>query len=117
MQQLSHDACLRTIAERDVPESIRAADERVAVVFTQSWCPDWYVMRRYLDGPDEPGLTVFYVEYDRQPFFHDMLELKENVFANAEIPYVRYYRGGALVAESNLVFLKKKFLRKFDAAG
>ena len=115
MQELSQEACLTTIAEHEVPQSARMASERVAVVFTQSWCPDWSVMRRYLDGLDEPGLTVFFVEYDRQPFFQEMMAVKETAFENYQIPYVRYYRDGALVSESNLVFMKRKFLKRFDA--
>lgn len=115
MQELSQEACLTTIAEHEVPESARSASERVAVVFTQSWCPDWFVMRRYLDGLEEPGLSVFFVEYDRQPFFKEMMAVKESVFDNFQIPYVRYYRDGDLVSQSNLVFMKKKFLKRFDA--
>ena len=116
MQELSLEACLATIAEHEVPDSVRSASERVAVVLTQSWCSDWSIMRRYLDTMDEPGLTVFYVEYDRKPFFREMMAMKETIFANYQIPYVRYYRDGALVAQSNLVFMKKKFLRRFDAS-
>jgi len=115
MQELSQDACEQTIAESEVPASIRGSSERVAVVLTQSWCPDWSVMRRYLNSLDEPGVTVYYVEYDRRPFYREMMAFKETVFGSYEIPYVRYYRGGELVSESNLVFLRRKFLKKFDA--
>jgi len=115
MQELSQEACLTTIAEHEVPESIRSASERVAVIFTQSWCSEWAMMRRYLETMDEPGVTVFYVEYDRKPFFHEMMAMKETVWGNYPVPYVRYYRDGALVAESNLVFMRKGFLKRFDA--
>ena len=114
MQELSADTCRRMIDEGEVPESIRTASEKVAVVLTQSWCPDWFVMRRYLDALDEPGLTVYAIVYDRLENFTDVMAFKETIFSNDLIPYVRYYRDGRLVAESNVVYLKKKFLKKLE---
>lgn len=113
MQKLSEDQCRRTIAEGEIPEEVRRADERVAVVLTQSWCPDWLLMRSYLSGLEESGVSVFFVEYDRESFFHELMAFKENVFRSMEVPYVRYYRDGALVAESNLVFSRRGFLKRF----
>ena len=69
-------------------------------------------MRRYLDGLDEPGITVYAVVYDRLENFTDVMVFKETVFGNDLIPYVRYYRDGRLVAETNAVYLRKKFLKK-----
>lgn len=115
MQELSHEAFQQLVAEGDMPETIRTASERVAVILTQSWCPDWFVMRHYLESMDEPGLTIFYLEYDRQSFFREAMAFKEGVFGNYQIPYVRYYRDGEFVAESNRVFRPKKFLEKFDS--
>ena len=105
------------MSEGDVPDSVRSVTERVAVVLTQSWCPDWLAMRRYLETLDEPELTVFYLEYDRSPLFHELMAFKETVFGNDLIPYVRYYRAGTLVAESNRVFMKRRFLKKFERQG
>ena len=114
MQKLSEDQCRRTIAEGEIPEEVRTAAERVAVVLTQSWCPDWLLMQSYLSELDEADLDVFYVEYDKESFFRELMAFKERVFKSAEVPYVRYYRNGSLVAESNLVFRKKGFLKRFD---
>ncbi|MFW5744835.1 MAG: hypothetical protein ACOCW3_05970 [Spirochaetota bacterium] len=113
MQELSAETCRRMIDEGEVPESIRTASEKVAVVLTQSWCPDWLVMRRYLDGLDEPGLTVYAIVYDRLENFTDVMTFKETIFGNELIPYLRYYRNGRLVAETNAVYPKKRFLKKF----
>ena len=43
-----------------------------------------------------------------------MKSFKENVFKNAKLPYVRYYRNGNFVGDSNLIFLRRRFLKKFD---
>lgn len=101
------------MSEGEVPESVRATAPRVAVVFTQSWCPDWLLMRGYLSRLRESDVEVLVVEYDRRPFFHEMMAFKEGTYRNYEIPYVRYYANGEHVAESNLVFTKRGFLRRF----
>jgi hypothetical protein len=92
------------MAAGDFPDSVVGAASRVAVVLTQSWCPQWIRMRAYLESmPEDPDLAVFWIEYDRVSFFGPFMEFKERSFANREIPYIRYYRGGSLAAQSNFV--------------
>jgi len=112
MEALTDDQCREILSVRDVPEGIRGSASRVAVVFTQSWCQDWRTMRRYLAKLSADDASIYYVEYDRRPFFDEMREFKETVFGNALLPYIRYYRDGELVNESNLVFFKRGFLKR-----
>ena len=114
MREFTDDECRSIIDEGSVPESIRNSGERVAAIFTQSWCGDWIVMKRYLNKVEEPSLEVFFVEYDRKPFFEEMKNFKERVYRSGTIPYVRYFRDGELVNESNLVWRRKSFVKRFD---
>lgn len=114
MERLRDEAALATIEHGELPDEVRSAADRVAVVLTQSWCPDWTVMRDYLDSLTQDGLKVFYLEYDRESFFREFVQVKESGFGNALIPYVRYYRGGGLVAESNVEYSAAAFLKNFD---
>ena len=97
-----------------IPESIRKSSDRVAVVFTQSWCGDWHLMRRYIKKIEEPSLEVFYIEYDNKPFFEEIKSFKERVFKNGMIPYIQYFRAGELVNDSNLIWRRKGFMKRFD---
>jgi hypothetical protein len=113
-------ALTRAQAERamhlgEFDESVTRAAPRVAVVLTQDWCGQWAAMDRYLDelaaspaGPDG-GLAVFHLVYNTAEYFREFLSFKESVWRNALIPYVRYYRNGRLVAQSNFVS-RKQFL-------
>ena len=104
MKKLSEADCLDAIRSGEFPPSVIEAAERVAVVLTQSWCPQWTWMRSYLGAmPEEEGTSVFWVEYDHEDFFEPFMQFKENAFRNDQVPYVRYYRGGKLVAESNYI--------------
>jgi len=106
--------CLSAIAAGDFPEELRNAAPAVALVLTQSWCPQWRFMQSYLSDAEKSAgerAAVFFVEYDREPFHRDFMAFKEDVFGNREIPYVRYYRGGKLHAESNYIS-KQGFLSR-----
>jgi hypothetical protein len=111
MKKLSKEQCLALIKEGDFGLGIAGAAPSVAVVLTQSWCPQWSWMRSYISElPPDEGREVFWVEYDLEDFFESLMEFKERVFGNDQVPYVRYYRGGKPVAESNYID-KGGFLR------
>lgn len=104
------------VEENEFGSAVVDASERVAVVMTQGWCPQWFPIRSYLqelakdDG--EEDLSVFVVVYDTEPWGADFMRFKEGVFGNYHIPYIRYYRDGTLVSESNFIS-RAGFLESF----
>lgn len=112
--KLTETDCRSAISAGDFSEDVRAAAPHVAVVLTQSWCPQWRFMQSYLAEAEQIAgdrAKIFYVEYDREGFYRDFMAFKEDVFGNREIPYVRYYRDGELRAESNYIS-RQGFLSK-----
>ena len=92
---------------------IRSA-RNVAVIMSQSWCPQWHAVSRWLDAlPPEKEILVFSVVYDEEPFYEEFMRFKETVFGNGEIPYIRYYRDGKLIRETNYTS-KDFFLKAFS---
>jgi hypothetical protein len=61
------------------------------------------------------GARSFYLVYDEEDFYEPFMAWKEDVLGNRSVPYVRYYRGGVLVAESNYVS-KDGFVANFKRA-
>jgi hypothetical protein len=59
---------------------------------------------------------VWTLEYDRHSDFERIRRFKEEEFGNREIPYVRYYRDGEFIGDSNFVS-ERKLLERFRAAG
>jgi hypothetical protein len=111
MTKLTARQCTEAMAAREFGPELRTAAPAVAIVLTQSWCPQWGWMRSYLETlPADPDLAVFWVEYDLEDFFEPFMAFKEEVFGNREVPYVRYYREGKLLRESNFID-KGGFLR------
>lgn len=104
IRKLSEEECRRAIAHGEFSAGILTSSPQVAIVLSQSWCPQWLWMHSYLDGlAADLGIAAYWIEYDREPFFDEFLEFKETVLGNREIPYVRYYRNGSLVRESNYI--------------
>ncbi|URA10699.1 hypothetical protein [Thermospira aquatica] len=89
-----------------------------AVVLSQDWCPDWLAMEKWLEAWKdskrvEQEIDIYIYLYNREPEFVRFLALKENVWNNYLIPYVRYYCGNHLIAESNYV-TPEGFLKRFE---
>ena len=102
--RLTAEDCAEAMRNGDFGPAVREAADRVAVVLTQAWCPQWVMMARWLGAAAEAGgARVFYIEYDREDFYDVFMTWKEDVLGNRLIPYVRYYAGGRLTGESNYV--------------
>lgn len=106
------------IAGGEFDEDIRKSGKFVAVVLTQDWCPQWSALNGTLNAMEKKGepegydISLYVLVYNRTSYSADFMAFKERVFGNYEIPYVRYYKDGELIGESNWVS-KKGFLGHF----
>jgi hypothetical protein len=97
---LTKDQLDALLSEGEFPESVRLAAPKVVVIMTQDWCGQWANMAAYLpDFADQAA--IFTVEYNLLPDFERIMSFKEDVFDNQQVPYVRFYRDGKLVRQSN----------------
>lgn len=101
MKSIDKDQALTAIRDGEFGDDVIRSAEVVAVILTQGWCPQWHAMKQFVTG--FPGAEIYVLEYDRTDYFDSFREFKEKVLGNDQIPYVRYYSGGKLVAESNAV--------------
>ena len=101
-------------------DSVIAAAPNVAVLLSQDWCSQYSALDWYLGDlaahphPSHPAITVFELLYNKVDYFEAFMRFKETRWRNYEIPYLRYYRGGKLVGESNYVG-PERFLDYFRA--
>ncbi len=111
---MTDDQVSYAISHGEFGSNVICACRRVAVALTQDWCPQWSSISAWLNLIEEPtDLAVFVFVYNVSPRFPEFLDLKENRWGNARIPYVRYYVDGKLVNESNYV-TKEAFLASFE---
>jgi hypothetical protein len=114
-RQLSRAQAEHAMQHGEFDETVTGSAPQVAVVLSQDWCPQWTAMDRYLEelaersAAGEPQPVVYHLLYNRVDYFRQFLAFKEGVWGNALIPYVRYYRDGRLIRETNFV-LARQFL-------
>lgn len=120
-RQLTDDEARNFMMKGELAADLREAAEHVALVLTQAWCPQWVSMQVWLGNferkgkPADMDVMVYEYLYDRSPFFPEFLRFKEERLENDLIPYIRYYKKGELVGESNYV-PSRVFIKSFDAA-
>ena len=105
LKSLSHEQLLHAIRSGEFGSDVTASRQKVAVVMTQDWCSDWKRMESWLCstfGCDD-DLDIYLVVYNKLDCFQDFLRLKENLWRNDQIPYIRYYENGSLFQVSNTV--------------
>jgi len=118
IRKLSEAECRAAMETGDFDAAL-VSSPAAAIILTQSWCPQWKAMKAYLPqaeaalvsalGLTQDDVRFYYIEYDIEPWKnleHEVfMTFKENTFNNREIPYVRYYRGGAYTRDSNYISL------------
>ena len=120
--ELTEEQARYAMEHGEFGEDVRNADQHVAVVLTQAWCPQWTSMNVWLGfmrrrgKPADKEITVLEFIYDKVDFFPQFMAFKERHFGNYQIPYIRYYKNGTLVSESNYT-TSQDFLRHFEEAG
>jgi hypothetical protein len=102
VNKITGEQAFRAIESGEFGEDVIASCERVAVLMSQDWCPQWAAMRAWVFSI-ERDIDLYELVYNREPYFHEFRAFKEQMWRNGQIPYVRYYRGGKLTAESNYV--------------
>lgn len=112
IHKLSEAQCATAMKDGEFGSDIVRAAGSVVVVLTQGWCPQWMMMRRWLESAStevastevaSTEVRVFYIEYDKEEFFEPFMAWKEDYLGNRSVPYLRYYRDGILTGESNYV--------------
>ncbi|MBB6480551.1 hypothetical protein [Spirochaeta isovalerica] len=112
MTEITDAQAMSLIQNREIPAQLISSGKFVAVVLTQDWCPQWLFMKRWLAEMEKEGVKVYYLSYNRKPYFHDFMNVKESIFNNDQVPYVRYYVNGEFAGDSNYVG-RELFLSNF----
>ncbi|MDC7219173.1 MAG: hypothetical protein PQJ59_04480 [Spirochaetales bacterium] len=103
------------LADADLQEAIDGGEfsdkilkshERVAVILTQGWCPQWKMMSLWLKKMDEE-VKIYFVEYEKRDIYRSFMTFKESVYGNDQVPYIRFYVDGKLTGASN--YCNKEF--------
>lgn len=99
---LTDEQAKYAIENLEFENSLLNSNENVVIILTQDWCPQWKNMKSWLSQIClDKDVDIFYFEYNRSKLFNEFIKFKEKSFCNYEVPYLRFYKNGSLVKESN----------------
>lgn len=104
MKTISEDRVRQAMASGEFGDDVTGSAEKVVVIMTQDWCPQWVHMKTWLDNVETAGTVDIYpVEYNKEPYFNEFMAFKENTWKNGLVPYLRFYENGRLMKETNYI--------------
>ncbi len=103
LKKISEEQAAACIQNQEFDFEILNSKGMVAVILTQSWCPQWGALKPALENLRATDIDVWVFIYDQSGIFEEFKQFKEMVLANDEIPYIRYYRNGEFIKDSNFV--------------
>lgn len=99
-----NDSNIRYILEHEeIENAIVNSALNVMVVFTEHWSPDWQDMDKDLmnnQRTEQVDINVYTATYNRGFLFDPFREFKENVWNSHFVPYIRFYKNGAILWET-----------------
>lgn len=104
LKQISIENALLATEKGEFSDELIKSKDKVAIVLTQDWCPQWSSMQGWMEAMEENSeLDIYYLEYNTTSIFLQFMDYKENYWGNNQVPYVRYYSGGKLISQTNYV--------------
>ncbi|MCX7747954.1 MAG: hypothetical protein N2645_13855 [Clostridia bacterium] len=105
---LTKEQAMYALNHGEFDSSVIASKGIVIVIMTQDWCPQWGDMRRWIYNMSvEAEIDIYELIYNKVDYSREFMRFKETTFKNDQIPYLRYYKDGKLMKETNYVSEQK----------
>lgn len=107
---IQKDQAMYAIANGEFEDNLVSSKSRVVIILTQDWCPQWWNMKSWIYRLKiDHDIDVYELEYNKVEYFNDFRSFKEDQLGNYNVPYLRFYKDGVLVEETNFID-KKRFI-------
>ena len=101
---LQNDDALYVVEHEEFDSRIISSKSKVVVIMTQDWCPQWRDMNTWIYNiQSEQEIDIYELIYNKIDSFDKFRGIKENKWQNHNIPYLRYYKDGKLIKETNYI--------------
>jgi len=82
-QSLSKEQVLYAINNKEFPDEIIKSANKVVVIMTQDWCPQWQDLQKWVyDIDTNEDINIYDVIYNNTDYFDEFRNFKENVWGN-----------------------------------
>lgn len=101
---ISKEQALEAIEKGEFGTDITSSKSNVIIILTQDWCPQWRSMKSWIyNFETELEIDIYELEYNKESYFKKFMKFKESIFQNYDVPYLRYYKDGKLIAQTNYI--------------
>lgn len=101
---IQREQAVTAISNGEFASDLLNSSDRVIVILTQDWCPQWHDMKSWIYRLNvDEDIDIYELEYNRTDYFDEFRNFKESVWNNYNVPYLRFYRNGVLYKESNYI--------------
>jgi hypothetical protein len=107
---IKKEQAIYAIENGEFGTDIIASKNKVIITLTQDWCPQWVDMKSWIyEFELEEDIEIYELEYNRVDYFNEFMTFKENHWKNHNVPYLRYYKEGKLIKDTNYIS-KSRFI-------
>ncbi len=101
---IQKDQAMYAIANGEFENTLVASKSRVIIILTQDWCSQWVDMKGWVYGVEaDEDIDIYELEYNKVDYFNEFMNFKESQWGNYNVPYLRFYKDGILVNETNYI--------------
>jgi hypothetical protein len=105
---IQKDSAMDAIANGEFESKIVSSKSKVVVILTQDWCSQWENMKSWIYRLNiDEDIDVYELEYNRVDYFEEFMKFKENQWRNEYVPYLRFYKDGVFIKETNYISEKE----------
>ncbi len=108
-QNMTDQEMLETAQNGEIPASLLAKSKNVIAIFTQDWCPDWHRTEKDFKSHQDysEDILVYIAIYNTSIYSEQVMAFKEDVWKNGLIPYIRCYKNGTFLKDSNAMAFER----------
>lgn len=101
---ITKDQALSTMKNADFSRDIVCSQNIVIIILTQDWCPQWIDMKTWVYSTiTDKDIDFYELVYNKTDYFYDFKSFKETRWKNYNVPYLRIYKNGNLVRQTNYI--------------
>ncbi len=103
-KQINIEQAKYAVKSGEFDKDVIASKNKVILVLTQDWCSQWRSMKGWIyDMETAEDIDIYEFEYNKTDYFDEFLSFKESHWKNDQVPYLRFYRDGAFIRDTNYI--------------
>lgn len=103
-KHISKEQAMNAIENGEFNKGVINSSKKVIVIMTQDWCPQWMALKCWVyEMETNEDIDIYELEYNKEDYFEQFMNFKENHWKSYNVPYLRFYKDGCLIEDTNYI--------------